>query len=80
MKQSKLESFVESCLNTASGFVVSFLAWRFVVAPVMGLSLDYASNLAITSFFTVLSVVRSYVWRRWFNAGINRRIMRWLCR
>ena len=76
MKQSRLESLVEASLNTASGFVVSLLAWRWIVAPFFGLPLDMASNLGVTTFFTVLSVVRSYVWRRLFNV----RALHWVVR
>lgn len=78
MNQSKSESFVEACLNTASGFVVSLLAWRWIVAPLMGLPLDMQSNLIITGIFTVISIVRSYIWRRFFNKGLNRHILRLL--
>lgn len=78
MNQSKSESFVEACLNTASGFVVSLLAWRWIVAPLMGLPLDMQSNLIITGIFTVISIVRSYIWRRFFNKGLNRAVLGWL--
>ena len=76
MNQSKLESFVESCLNTATGFIVSLTFWTFVVVPVWHLPVSMRQNLIITVWFTVLSVARSYVWRRFFNAGIHRYIRR----
>ncbi len=78
MRQTKLESLIEASLNTASGFVVSLIVWRWIVAPLMHLPIDMASNFAITGIFTVVSVIRSYVWRRFFNAGINRRVKAWL--
>lgn len=78
MKQSRLESFVESCLNTASGFVVSLTFWTLVVVPVWHLPVSMTQNLIITFWFTVLSVARSYVWRRFFNARIHRGIHRWV--
>ena len=71
MNQSKLESFVETCLNTALGFIVSFTAWP-LVAALFGLPYSVEQNLAITSIFTALSIARGYVVRRWFNAGLNR--------
>ena len=71
MNQTKLESFVETCLNTAAGFVISFCAWP-VVAAVFGYPYSVASNLAITLIFTVLSVARGYAIRRWFNAGLHK--------
>lgn len=78
MRQSRLESLIEASLNTASGFVVSLIVWRFLVAPMMHLPLDMASNLVITSIFTVVSILRSYIWRRFFNAEIHRAITQWL--
>ena len=31
--QTRLSSLTESCLNTASGFVVSWLVWVYIVVP-----------------------------------------------
>lgn len=71
MNQSRLGSLIEACLNTASGFVLSFLAWQWIIVPLAGLPVDNLMNLQITAFFTVLSVARSYVWRRFFNARLH---------
>lgn len=78
MKQSRLESLIEASLNTASGFVVSLFVWQFIAAPLFGYRVTWADNVLLTALFTGVSVVRSYVWRRFFNAGINRRIRAWL--
>lgn len=78
MKQSKLESLIEASLNTASGFVVSLIVWQFLVAPMFGLPVNWAMNFGITIIFTVVSILRSYIWRRFFNAGLNRLVMRWV--
>jgi hypothetical protein len=67
MTQSKRGSLLEASLNTASGFVVSLIVWRFLVAPMFGFSLDMETNVAVTSIFTVVSIARSYAWRRLFN-------------
>lgn len=75
MIQSRLESLVEASLNTASGFVVSLIVWRFV-AGWLGLPIDMGTNLLITGIFTVVSIVRSYIWRRFFNASVHKRVMR----
>lgn len=76
--QSKLESLVEASLNTASGFIVALIVWRWIVAPVFGLPVGWDTNLAITGIFTVVSVARSYLWRRFFNASVHRLVMGWL--
>jgi len=78
MNQTKLESLLETCINIASGFIVSFLLWSFVVAPIWGLTMSTFDNLGIVSIFTVSAVIRSYVWRRFFNAGIHKAIHRWV--
>lgn len=73
--QSQAASFVEACLNTASGFIVSLLFWSWVVVPVWHLPVTMRENLVITGCFTVLSVVRSYIWRRLFNRELPQRIL-----
>jgi len=72
MNQSKLESFVEASANTASGFIVSYAFWLGVVVPLFDLTLSHGDNLLVTCMFTVLSVIRSYLWRRFFNAGVHK--------
>ncbi|AUN95438.1 DUF7220 family protein [Pseudazoarcus pumilus] len=65
--QTRLQSFIEQCLNVGSGFIVSLAFWTWVVVPVWGLPVQMAENLQITAAFTALSVARGYVWRRVFN-------------
>jgi len=62
--QTKGGALIETCLNTASGFILSYLLWVFVVVDLYDLDTDYVDNLSITVIFTILSIVRSYVWRR----------------
>lgn len=66
MNQSRRMSLVEACLNTASGFIVSLVVWHFLALG-MHIPMTVTENLFITGVFTVVSVVRSYVWRRVFN-------------
>ena len=70
MKQTRLESLIEVCLNVAIGFVVSYSAWPFV-AHLYGIPYSAVQNFGITCIFTVLSITRSYIVRRWFNNGIH---------
>lgn len=72
--QSRLESMVESWANIGSGFFISLLMWSFVVAPLWGLDTSPLDNLGITGLFTVTSVLRSYVWRRWFNRRLHTKL------
>jgi hypothetical protein len=73
MNQSRTESLLEASLNTASGFVVSLVVWHFLAAA-YGIPMPLSTNLEITGIFTVVSVARSYAWRRFFNAGAKRLI------
>ena len=65
--QSKLSSLMESLLNVGSGFFVSLLLWSFVIVPLYGIEVTVIQNLEITAIFTVISVIRGYIWRRVFN-------------
>ena len=71
--QSRRHSLLEACLNTASGFVVAIIL-QFLVAWWYDLPLSPAQNVGITLIFTVVSVLRRYAWRRYFNGRIRRSI------
>jgi len=66
MKQTKKQSFIESLTNVAIGYVVSLIS-LFLIFPLMGIESSISKNLLITLYFTVVSILRSYVIRRWFN-------------
>jgi len=72
--QTRLGSLTESILNVASGFILAFVIWQFIAAPLFGYEVTLLDNLGLTSIFTVASVARSYVWRRFFNWSHVRRI------
>ena len=69
--QSRLASLIESLTNVAIGMVVSFFG-QIVVSHWYNLPLNVTQNMQIVLFFTVLSVLRSFVVRRWFNRRIKR--------
>ena len=71
MSQSRLGSLCESLTNVAIGFTVSWLA-SLVVFPLFGVHTSPAQNAGITLIYTGISIVRSYVVRRWFNANLHR--------
>jgi len=72
LNQTKLESFVESLLNTLSGFVISWLAWAYVVGPLFGIPVNLSQSFWITFVFTFISLGRNYVVRRMFVGGFHR--------
>jgi len=69
--QSRLGSLIESLMNVAIGFCVALLS-QIVVFPVVGIHVSLSTNLEIGAYFTVISVVRSYIIRRWFNARLHK--------
>jgi len=64
MPQSKRDSILESIANIGSGFIISLLA-AYLIMPLY--SKGQINEFEITVFYTVLSFIRSYVWRRYFN-------------
>lgn len=73
--QSRLSSLVESFVNILIGYFVALLS-QLAIFPLFGIDLPFSSNLAIGAWFTVISLVRSYVIRRWFNARIHKMAQR----
>lgn len=69
--QTRLVSLIEVCCNVAIGFVVSACAWP-LVAWWMGYPVMLSHTLWVTSFYTVLSVIRGYIVRRFFARGLHR--------
>ena len=71
MEQSRLGSLIEAGMNIMIGFVVALLA-QIMVFPMVGIhGLALSTNLEISAYFTAISLVRSYVIRRWFNARLR---------
>lgn len=66
MSQLRRHSALEVTLNTASGFALA-LAVNWGLHLGLGIPMSPGQNLTITTAFTVVSLVRSYFWRRFFN-------------
>jgi hypothetical protein len=67
MSQTKFGSFVEGWANIFVGFGVNFSA-NLAILPLFGFStLTVRSNLIIGGIYTVISLARSYILRRYFN-------------
>jgi len=66
LKQTRLMSLVESLCNTGSGFIVAYSAWLWVLPSLFGIETRPGRGFLVTVFFTVLSIARGYIWRRWF--------------
>lgn len=68
MTQSRKNSMLEAVANTAIGFALSMVL-QMIISAAYGLNTTIAIDLQITVAFTVLSLARSYVIRRFFNRG-----------
>ena len=75
MQQSRLGSLIEALFNVAIGFGINFTA-NLVILPIFGFNVTPADALGIGVFFTAISIARSYVIRRWFNAMLHRTAQR----
>ncbi len=64
--QTRMQSFIESCINVAIGYGVALLS-QILVFPLFGIHIPMSSNIAIGAIFTVISIARSYTVRRVFN-------------
>jgi hypothetical protein len=65
--QSKTQSWLEACANIAIGYVVALIS-QIVVFPWFGIHVPISTNIQIGLWFTLISLVRSFVLRRAFNA------------
>jgi biotin transporter BioY len=66
MAQSRKHSFLEALLNTASGFLISYFVAELTFAY-FNFQTTHKDTFTITCIFTLVSIVRSYMWRRIFN-------------
>lgn len=78
--QTRTESAIETLLNIASGFLISLLVWTYVVAPIYHIEVNQTQNVTITAIFTVTSIIRSYIWRRFFAKGLHKSLQSYINR
>ena len=65
--QTRLGSLIESAANVAIGYGVA-VASQLAIFPLFGIHIPLSDNLLIGAWFTVISLARSYIVRRTFNA------------
>lgn len=74
MQQTKASSLIESLMNIAIGYGVALLS-QILIFPFFDIYVSITTNMWIGVWFTVISLVRSYVIRRWFNAKLHKAAM-----
>jgi len=71
MQQTRTGSLIESLMNILIGYFVA-LASQILIFPMFEIHVPLSTNLWIGVWFTGISLVRSYVIRRWFNARLHK--------
>ena len=69
--QSRVMSLVEVATSSLIGFVVSIWA-NYAVLPLFGFRVKLSESFAITLIFMVISIIRSYLVRRFFATYVKR--------
>mgnify|MGYP003452101944 FL=1 len=64
--QSKLDSLIEASTNVFIGFVIAFIS-QLVFFPIVGIEANLEQNFILTVLFTLVSIIRGYIIRRYFN-------------
>jgi len=68
MHQTKRQSFIETCTQTAIGWFVSLLTWYAVLwTNIFDVNMSFTENLQLTTIFTVVSIARGYIIRRFYD-------------
>ena len=70
MKQTRKQSFIEANVNTFFGFLISYVT-LLILNSVYGMDLSMMDSLEVTLVFTIVSVGRNFMIRRWFNDRIK---------
>jgi dCMP deaminase len=71
--QSKKSSLFEVICNTGSGFIIAWILSMYLLPLYETKNLGYSDGLEITTIYTIVSVLRSYIWRRFFNRLFTRK-------
>ncbi len=64
--QTRFQSLLESLANVLLGYGVA-LGAQLLIFPWFSINIPMSSNIAIGIIFTLVSLVRSYALRRFFN-------------
>ena len=67
LMQSKKDSIIESLTSTTIGWLMGVIL-NMLVLPLFDYDVSLTDGVLISIIFTAVSVIRSYVIRRWFNS------------
>lgn len=66
MSQSRKMSMVETVSNVIIGYFVA-VSSQIIIFPFFDIRTELKDNLIIGLWFTIISIIRGYVLRRFFN-------------
>ena len=70
MKQTKFESLIESVVNILIGYFTAVFS-QLLIFPLFDIVIPIQDNLLIGLYFTLISLARSYLIRRYFNKKLQ---------
>ena len=65
--QSKRESLIETLTSVFVGWLIGVIL-NMLVLPLFDYNVSLTDGVLISIIFTAVSVIRSYIIRRWFNS------------
>ena len=71
MKQTRKHSLAESITNVVIGYIVALIS-QIIIFPMFNIHIPLSDNIAIGLWFTAISIVRSYLLRRWWTNRVVR--------
>lgn len=70
--QTKKQSAIESITSVLIGYIVAVIS-NAAILPLFGVNLAFSDSMLIGVWFTVISLIRGYCVRRYFNKrGLKR--------
>lgn len=70
MSQTRMGSIIEASVNILIGYFVA-LGAQIVIFPLYGVHIPLSADIGIGICFTVVSFIRQYLLRRYFNARLR---------
>lgn len=71
MKQGRMGSFIEQLVSTIIGFFIALVS-QMIIFPAFGIYADTGTHFEIVAWFTLISIIRGYLIRRYFNDRLHR--------
>ena len=68
--QTKYQSLIESFTHILIGYLTALLS-QVLIFPLFDINVSLQDNLLIGLYFTIISLIRSYLVRRYFNKKVD---------